>query len=99
MRWLASTRMRLFLVCWVLYSARFATNVVREHYPVFSLIEHGNLRLDDYAGFHADIFLHSDGHWYNCNQIAGSLPPMLPMLIFDPLLDSVQDYSFRGSPS
>jgi hypothetical protein len=93
MSWLRSTRLRIFLICWVLYSAHFATNVVREHYPVFAFIEHGHLRLDDYAGLHADIFQHRDGHWYTGNQIAGSLPPLLPMLIFDPLLDAIQSYS------
>jgi hypothetical protein len=95
MRWLASTRVRLFLVCWVLYSAHFATNVVREHYPVFSFIEHGHLRLDEYAGFHADIFQHRDGHWYTGNQIAGSLPPLLPLFVFDPVLDAIQAYSLE----
>lgn len=46
---------RLFLICVLVYSAFFTTNVVREHYPAFSLIDHGNFRVDEYLGFHSDI--------------------------------------------
>ena len=38
MKFLASRETRLFLVAWILYSVHFATNVVREHYPAFSIV-------------------------------------------------------------
>jgi len=53
MAFLASVRLRLFLVCWILFSLFFSTNIVREHYPAFTLIEHGNFRCDEYQGWHA----------------------------------------------
>ncbi|MCB9882512.1 MAG: hypothetical protein H6834_12040 [Planctomycetes bacterium] len=91
MKWLASSKLRLFLVCWVLYTLHFATNVVREHYPAFSLAEHGTFRLDEYAGFHADIFVHTDGHAYVGNQVATSVIAALPLWLFAPVLDELED--------
>ena len=90
MRLLASTRVRVFLTCWIVYSLFFATNVVREHYPAFSLIERGDWVCDDYAGFHADIFEHTDGHWYVGNNVLGSVFAALPLLAFDPVLDALE---------
>ncbi len=87
---LGSVKLRLFLVCWVLFSVHFATNVVREHYPAFSLIERGDFVLDEYFGFHSDIFIHTDGHAYVGNQVAGSLIAAIPLLIFDPVLDALE---------
>ncbi len=81
---------RIFLICWVVFAAHFATNVVREHYPAFSLLEDGDLKLDEYEGFHADIFEHTDGHHYIGNQITGSLPAVPALALFDPLLDYLE---------
>ena len=84
------TGLRIFLTCWIVYSLFFATNVVREHYPAFSLIERGDWVCDDYAGFHADLFEHTDGHWYVGNNLLGSLIAVPPLLLFDPVLDALQ---------
>ena len=93
MQLLASTRVRIFLTCWIVYSLFFATNVVREHYPAFSLIERGDWVCDDYATFHSDIFEHTDGHWYVGNNVLGSLIAVPPLLLFDPVLDALQRHS------
>src|SRR5262245_48759015 len=69
MTFLGSTRWRIFLIAWILYSVHFATNVVREHYPAFSIAEHGTFRVDEYQGFHPDIFVHRDGHSVIGNQV------------------------------
>ena len=90
-------RLRLFLACWVLFSVHFATNVVREHYPAFAFVEHGNFQLDDYAGFHSDIFRHSDGHFYIGNQVTGSLPAILPLLVLDPVLEALEERGRRSA--
>ncbi len=95
MRLLANVRTRLFIVCWVIYSAFFATNIVREHYPAFTLIDHFNLQCDEYLGWHADIFQHSDGHSYINSSVASSVLAALPLLIFDPVLDQLEAYSKR----
>ena len=84
-------RLRLFLVSWLLFGAHFTTNIVREHYPAFALIDHGDFFLDEYAGFHADIYLHPvTGHYVVGNQVLGSLPAALPLFLFDPLLDALE---------
>lgn len=49
-------RVRLFLTCWVVYALHFATDFVREHYLVVSMVEQGTFALDDYDGLHVDIF-------------------------------------------
>ncbi len=99
------TRLRLFLTAWIVYSVHFATNVVREHYPAFSLAEHGTFRVDEYyvenpdapgrSAFHCDIFLHRDGHAYIGNNVAASVIAALPLFVFDPLLDYLEEAAKR----
>lgn len=93
MRLLASVRVRLFLVCWVLFSLFFATNVVREHYPAFALLDRGDFKCDRYANMHADLFQHTDGHWYVGNNLLGSMPAVLVLGLFDPVLDRLEEHS------
>lgn len=52
----ASIRLRLFLSCWLVYVLHFATDFVREHYLVVSIVEQHAYRLDPYYGLHVDIF-------------------------------------------
>ena len=89
----ASPRWRIFVIAWLLYSVHFATNVVREHYPAFSLVDHGTFRVDEYQGFHSDIFVHRDGHSVIGNQVFVSALAAIPLWIFDPLLDALQRHS------
>ena len=91
MRRPSAIELRVFLTCWIVLSVHFATNVVREHYPAFSLIERGDFVLDRYAGMHSDIFEHDDGHWYIGNQVGTSLLAAIPLLAFDPLLDRLEE--------
>jgi hypothetical protein len=93
MKFLASPKWRIFLIAWLLYSVHFATNVVREHYPAFSLAEHGTFRVDEYQGFHSDIFVHRDGHSVIGNQVFVSMLAAVPLFVCDPLLDALEDYS------
>jgi hypothetical protein len=92
---LAPIPVRLFLVCWIVFSAFFATNVVREHYPAFALVERGDWVCDRYHGMHADLFRHTDGHTYTGNNVMGSLLAVPPLLVFDPLLDRLEEHSKR----
>ncbi len=85
-------KLRLFLTCWILFSLHFATNVVREHYPAFTIAESGTFKVDKYQGFHPDIFRHIDGHSYIGNNVAGSVIAALPLFIFDPVLDVLEEY-------
>jgi hypothetical protein len=90
---LASRRWRIFLIAWILYSLHFATNVVREHYPAFSIAEHGTFRVDEYQGFHPDIFVHRDGHSVIGNQVLVSVLAAVPLWLADPVLDALERYS------
>jgi hypothetical protein len=95
MRLLASRRWRIFLTAWILFSVHFATNVVREHYPAFSIAEHGTFRVDEYQGFHADIFLHTDGHSYVGNNVIVSVLAAVPLFVFDPVLDALENHRLK----
>ena len=92
MSFLGSVRWRLFVVAWILYSAHFATNVVREHYPAFTIAEHGTFLVDEYQGFHPDIFEHN-GHSVIGNQVLVSVLAAVPLFVFDPVLDAIERYS------
>ena len=65
---------RLALVAWVLFVGHFATNVEREHYVAFALVDDQSLKVDDYLGLHPDIFEHTDGHSYVGNNVGSGLP-------------------------
>jgi len=47
---------RLFLTCWIVYSAHATTNAVREVYLALSIRDHASFRVDEYLGLHDDIF-------------------------------------------
>ena len=84
---------RIFLIAWIIYSVHFATNVVREHYPAFSIAEHATFRVDEYQGFHPDIFVHRDGHSVIGNQVLVSVLAAVPLFLADPILDALERYS------
>jgi len=52
----SALRFRLFLTCWMVFVLHFATDFVREHYLVISMVEDHSYRLDKYYGLHVDIF-------------------------------------------
>src|SRR4029077_3100579 len=95
MTFLAARRWRIFLIAWILYSVHFATNVVREHYPAFSLAEHGTFRVDEYQGFHPDIFVLRHVHCVTAIKVFVSALAAIPLLIFEPVLDALEQYSKR----
>jgi hypothetical protein len=101
-RALSALSVRLFLCSWIAYSLHFATNIVREHYPAFSLIESGTFKVDRYLDFHPDIFLHGDGHAYVGNNVTASVIAAVPLLAFDPVLDRLEAHerqsNSRGAP-
>src|SRR6187549_1777379 len=93
MRFLASPRWRIFLIAWMLYSVHFATNIVREHYPAFSIAQHGTFFVDEYQGFHSDIFVGPTGHSVIGNQVFVSVLAAVPLFVFRPALDALETYS------
>src|SRR4026208_401060 len=88
-----SIRLRLFLSCWLVYVLDFATDVVREHYLVMSIVEDHSYRLDQYNGMHADIFMNPpnarvQGAHHGANPGISMVAP-LPYFIFRPAVDFV----------
>jgi hypothetical protein len=88
-------RVRLFLAVWLITGLHFATNVVREHYPAFALVAHGDLRCDEWAGLSPDLFRHTDGHWYANNQVGASLVAAPLLFAFEPLLRRLEETGKR----
>ena len=91
-RVLSPLGVRLFFCSWIIFSLHFATNIVREHYPAFSLIDEATFKVDRYLDFHPDIFAHDDGHAYIGNNVAASVIAAVPLILFDPVLDRLEAY-------
>lgn len=90
-----SLRVRLFFAAWLVVGLHFATNVVREHYPAFALVAHGNLRCDEWADLSPDLFRHRDGHWYANNQVGASLAAAPLLFLLEPLLHRLEEVGRR----
>lgn len=87
--WRIGAGLRLFLTGWLVFGLHFATNVVREHYPAFSLAERGTLRVDPYLGLHPDLFeLPGRGAFIN-NNPGASIFAAIPYAIARPFVDVV----------
>ncbi|WP_096893830.1 hypothetical protein [Candidatus Scalindua japonica] len=95
MKFLTSLSIRIFIISWSIFAIHFATNIVREHYPAFSLVDYATFKVDEYQGFHPDIFVHTDGHSYIGNNVAASVIAAIPLFIFDPILDVLERYEKR----
>lgn len=80
---------RLFLICWIVFAVHFATNTVRELYPVLSLGDHLNFDVSEYAGLHQDIFeLPGRGSFIN-NNPGASIIGAIPYALFRPVTDRI----------
>lgn len=88
-----SLRLRLFLTCWIVYVAHFATDFAREHYLVVSIVEDRSYTLTKYFGMHADIFQNPPnstvpGAHHGANP-GISMVAAIPYFIFKPAVDAV----------
>lgn len=81
--------LRLFLTCWLVYGLHFATNIVREHYPAFSLAERGTLRVDPYLGLHPDLFAYDHRGAFINNNPGTSILAAIPYALVRPLVDRI----------
>jgi len=89
----SAIRLRLFLVCWVVYALHFATDFVREHYLVISMVEDQSYALDKYYGLHVDIFQNPphapvQGAHHGANP-GISMVAAIPYAVFRPAVDWV----------
>jgi len=86
-------RLRLFLTCWLVFVLHFATDFVREHYLVISMVEDHAYRLDKYYGLHVDIFQNPpearvQGAHHGANP-GISMLAAIPYLLLRPAVDFV----------
>lgn len=86
-------RLRLFLTCWFIYALHFATDFVREHYLVISIVEDQSYALNDYRDLHVDIFQNPphapvQGAHHGANP-GISMVAAVPYALFRPAVDWV----------
>lgn len=80
---------RIFITCWLVYAAHFATNTVREIYPALSLGDHLSFDVSEYLGLHPDIFeLPGRGAFIN-NNPGASILGAVPYAVARPVIDLV----------
>lgn len=84
-----SIPVRIFLICWLVFSLHFATNTVRELYPALSLGDHLSFDVSEYAGLHHDIFeMPGRGSFIN-NNPGASIIGAVPYAFFRPVTDRI----------
>jgi hypothetical protein len=92
--WIFTTRgiaVRLFLTCWMIYSAHVATNTVREIYLALAIGDHFSFRVDEYANIHSDLFEKEGFGWHIGANPGASMLGAVPYFLSRPLLDRIVD--------
>jgi hypothetical protein len=89
----SNVRLRLFITCWIIYVAHFATDFAREHYLVVSIVEDHSYLLDKYYGMHPDIFINPPnssvkGAHHGANP-GISMLAAIPYFVLKPAVDAV----------
>ena len=95
-----STKIRLFLTCWLIFVVHFATDFVREHYLVLSITEDHSFKLDKYMGLNPDIFMTDDHGAHHGANPGASMIAAIPYFVFKPLVNWIDNlYSNRSRES
>jgi hypothetical protein len=84
---------RVFLTCWLVYTALWAPYIVREHFPAIALSERGSLNVSRYLGWTPDIFQGPRGGAYINNNPGASLTAAIPLLLLWPVLTRVDEWN------
>lgn len=90
--WIHPTRgiaIRLFLTCWLVYSAHFATNIVREIYLALSIGDHASFQVNDFANMHPDIFEKEGYGWHIGSNPGVSMLAAIPYAVMRPITDRI----------
>lgn len=80
---------RLFLTCWIVYSAHFTTNIVREIYLTLSIGDHLSFKVDEYAHMHPDIFEKEGYGWHIGSNPGVSMLAAIPYALLRPVTDRI----------
>ena len=90
-----STSFRVFVTCWAIFVLHFATNFVREHYLVVSIVDDFSFRLDEYVDLHVDIFETPEHGAHHGANPGASMIAALPYLVFKPAVDAIVQWKTR----
>ena len=83
-------QIRLFLTCWLIYGLHFATEFVREHYLVVSMVDDRSFDLTRYRSLNPDIFTNPPNAPHGgVHQGANPGISMLGALVYAPLKPAV----------
>lgn len=80
---------RIFLTAWIVFTLHFATDIVREHYPVLALGDHLSFRVDEYGGLHPDLFEKEGYGWHIGNNPGVSMFAAIPYALARPVIDPI----------
>jgi hypothetical protein len=84
---------RVFITCWLVYTAFWTPYLVREHFPAISLMETGSLNVERYLGWSEDIFRGARGGAYINNNPGASLTAAVPLFVLRPVLRQVESWN------
>jgi hypothetical protein len=87
--------LRVFLVCWLLYTVFWAPYILREHYPAITLAEQGTLNVERYLGWTDDIFAGPEKGAFINNNPGASLAGAIPLVLLRPVLARVDSWNRR----
>lgn len=93
------TATRVFLTLWIIFNAHWATDFVREHFLVLSIVDRGTFALDGFEDMHPDIFVHTDGHSYHGANPGISMLGAVPYLLMSPVVNRVVSEDLGARPS
>ncbi len=85
----------MFWTTCLIYSAFWTPYLIREHFPVLSLVENGTLNVESYVGWTDDIFRSPAGGAYINNNPGASLTAAIPLLLLRPILVQVDQWNRR----
>jgi len=88
---------RVFVTCWLVYTAYFTPYIVREHFPAITLAESGAFNVERFLGWTEDIFAGPRGGAYINNNPGASIAGAVPLMLAKPLLDAAKRRD-RGRP-
>ena len=86
---------RVFLVCWLLYTVFWAPYTMREHFPAITLAEQGTLNVERYLGWTDDIFPGPKKGAFINNNPGASLTGAIPLILLRPVLAKVDSWNRR----
>ena len=84
---------RVFLTCWLVYTAFWAPYIVREHFPALALLERGSLDVTAYVDWSKDIFRSRRGGAFINNLPGASLTAAAALLPLRPVLERVDRWN------